>query len=109
MGNTSALWERARRIQGRALAQGGVKAVAAHLDYTMRTFSQAGPGQDRNAALKESTTASYRVDVHGIRESVQPEVVKMVAYLADIAKAEALTFIGEREEGLRLVERHLSP
>ena len=48
-----------------------------------------------------------KIDLEVSRQNASREANQLITYIVDMAKAEALDCLGEREEGVRLVERYL--
>ena len=47
------------------------------------------------------------IDLAGLIENAQGAVTKQVAYMVDMAKADALDLLGENRQALELVDRHV--
>ena len=47
------------------------------------------------------------IDLAGLIESVQEVAEEQVAYMVDMAKADALDLLGETRQAFELVERHV--
>jgi hypothetical protein len=58
-------------------------------------------------AMFNDEVASEKMNLEMLRQSAGKAVVQQIAYLVDMAKAEALDAMGEEQEGLKLVERYL--
>ena len=61
-------------------------------------MSETGEGQDE---------PPLTIDRTGLVEAVRQAVVDQVAYLVDMAKAEALDILGETRQAVELVDRHV--
>ena len=60
-----------------------------------------------NDSCSRETEQGYSIDLEQVRKSAGKKTTEQTAYLVDIAKAEALDALGEREAGIRLAERYL--
>ena len=63
-----------------------------------RLLSETRDGEDKSPLT---------IDPAGLIESVQGPTREQVAYLVDIAKAEALELLGESRQAFALVDRHV--
>ena len=55
----------------------------------------------------ERRSSPLLIDLAGLNENVQEAVNEQVAYMVDMAKADALEVLGETKQALELVDRHV--
>ncbi|MDO8567181.1 MAG: hypothetical protein Q7R57_00530, partial [Dehalococcoidales bacterium] len=60
-----------------------------------------------NDSCCEQGQQHLEIDLEEVRKRSIVKVAEQTAYLVDMAKAEALDALGEREAGIRLAERYL--
>ena len=63
-----------------------------------RMLNETGDGQDES---------SLTLDLAGLVENVQGAAREHIAYMVDMAKADALELLGETRGALELVDRHV--
>lgn len=82
------------------------EGVAAEINGLQRPPVHREEG-DGVAGRSGEPAVSYRVDLEAARRSARGAVPETVSCLVDMAKAEALSTLGDRAAALALVERHL--
>jgi len=73
-------------------------ALAGDIERLERLLNETGDGQDES---------SLKIDLPGLIESVQRAAMEQVAYMVDMAKADALDLLGESRQAFELVDRHV--
>ena len=73
-------------------------ALAGDIERLEGLSIETGGGQDESPLT---------IDLAGLIESVQGSIGEQVAYLVDMAKAEALDLLGETHQAFELVDRHV--
>ena len=73
-------------------------ALADDMERLERLLYETGDGQDESP---------LSIDQTGLFEAVREAVVDQVAYMVDMAKADALDLLGETRLELELVDRHV--
>ena len=74
------------------------EALAGDIERSERLLMETGDGQDESPLT---------IDLAGLVETVQGSAREQVAYLVDMAKADALDLLGETRQAFELVERHV--
>ena len=74
------------------------RALAGDIERLERLMDQTGDGQEESMLT---------IDLAGSFESVQGAAREQVAYMVDMAKAEALELLGETRQAYDLVDRHV--
>ena len=74
------------------------EALAGGIERLERLLIQTGDGQDESPLT---------IDLAGLIENVQGAAREQVAYLVDMAKADALDLLGETRQAFELVDRHV--
>ena len=72
--------------------------LAGDIERLERLLGDTGDGQDESLLT---------IDMTGLIESAQGAAKGQVAYLVDMAKADALDLLGENRRALELVDRHV--
>ena len=73
-------------------------ALAGDIERSERLLMEPGEGQNQSPLT---------IDLAGLVETVQGSAREQVAYLVDMAKADALDLLGETRQAFELVERHV--
>ena len=73
-------------------------ALAGDIERSERLLMETGEGQNQSPLT---------MDLAGLVETVQGSAREQVAYLVDMAKADALDLLGETRQAFELVERHV--
>ena len=73
-------------------------ALAGDIERSERLLIEPGEGQNQSPLT---------IDLAGLVETVQGSAKEQVAYLVDMAKADALDLLGETRQAFELVERHV--
>ncbi len=60
-----------------------------------------------NSAFADEESFYKPLDLEAIRNNAYQETSRVLAYIVDMAKAEALDCLGEREAGVKLVEKYV--
>ncbi len=60
-----------------------------------------------NGTGDEQQASDIKVDLPELNENVQGAAKGQVAYLVDVAKADALEMLGENQKAVELVDRHI--
>jgi hypothetical protein len=60
-----------------------------------------------NEVFADMMALNKPIDLESLHQNANQEVSRVMAYIVDMAKAEALDCLGEREAGVKLVERYL--
>ncbi len=74
------------------------ESLAAEPDYLARLVVETKDGQDE---------PPLTIDLAALIEGVEGAAREQVAYLVDMAKANALDFLGEPENAVKMVERYV--
>ena len=74
------------------------EALAGDIERSERLLIEPGEGQNQSPLT---------IDLAGLVETVQGSAREQVAYLVDMAKADALDLLGETRQAFELVERHV--
>ena len=74
------------------------EALAVDIERSERLLIEPGEGQNQSPLT---------IDLAGLVETVQGSAREQVAYLVDMAKADALDLLGETRQAFELVERHV--
>ena len=74
------------------------EALAGDIERSERLLIEPGEGQNQSPLT---------IDLAGLVETVQGSAREQVAYLVDMAKADALDLLGETSQAFELVERHV--
>ena len=74
------------------------EALAGDIERSERLLMETGDGQDESPLT---------IDLAGLVETVQGSAREQVAFLVDMAKADALDLLGETRQAFELVERHV--
>ena len=74
------------------------EALAGDIERSERLLMEPGEGQNQSPLT---------IDLAGLVETVQGSAREQVAYLVDMAKADALDLLGETRQAFELVERHV--
>ena len=74
------------------------EALAEDIERLERLLIETGNGQDESPLT---------IDLEGLIESVQGAAREQVAYVVDMAKADALDLLGETRQAFELVDRHV--
>ena len=74
------------------------EALAGDIERSERLLIEPGEGQNQSPLT---------IDLAGLVETVQGSAKEQVAYLVDMAKADALDLLGETRQAFELVERHV--
>ena len=74
------------------------EALARDLEQLEKLLIKPGGDQDESP---------LSLDLAGLIEQVQGSVIEQVAYMVDMAKADALDLLGENRQALELVDRHV--
>ena len=74
------------------------EALAGDIERSERLLIEPGGGQDESPLT---------IDLAGLVETVQGSAREQVAFLVDMAKADALDLLGETRQAFELVERHV--
>ena len=74
------------------------EALAGDIERSERLLMETGEGQNQSPLT---------MDLAGLVETVQGSAREQVAYLVDMAKADALDLLGETRQAFELVERHV--
>ena len=74
------------------------EALARDIDQLEKLLIETGGDQDASPLI---------IDLPGLIESVQGVAKVQVAYMVDMAKADALELLGETRGALELVDRHV--
>ena len=74
------------------------EALAGDIERSERLLMETGDGQDESPLT---------IDLAGLVETVQGSAREQVAFLVDMAKADALDLLGETRPAFELVERHV--
>ena len=74
------------------------EALAGDIERSERLLIETGEGQNQSPLT---------IDLAGLVETVQGSAREQVAYLVDMAKADALDLLGETRQAFELVERHV--
>ena len=74
------------------------EALAADIERSERLLIEPGEGQNQSPLT---------IDLAGLVETVQGSAKEQVAYLVDMAKADALDLLGETRQAFELVDRHV--
>ena len=74
------------------------EALAGDIERSERLLMETGDGQNQSPLT---------IDLAGLVETVQGSAKEQVAYLVDMAKADALDLLGETSQAFELVERHV--
>ena len=74
------------------------EALAGDIERSERLLMEPGEGQNQSPLT---------IDLAGLVETVQGSAREQVAYLVDMAKADALDLLGETRQAFGLVERHV--
>ena len=74
------------------------EALAGDIERSERLLMEPGEGQNQSPLT---------IDLAGMVETVQGSAREQVAYLVDMAKADALDLLGETRQAFELVERHV--
>ena len=72
--------------------------LAGDLERLERLLAEAEDGQDES---------SLTVDLAGLMENVGEAATEQIAYLVDLAKADALEILGENRQALEFVDRRV--
>ena len=72
--------------------------LAGDIERLERLLSETGDGQDESPLT---------IDLAGLIENAQGTASGQVAYMVDMAKADALELLGETQKAFELVERHV--
>ena len=73
-------------------------ALAGDIDRLKSALTESADGQDESPLT---------IDLAGLIESAQGAARAQVAYMEDMAKAEALDLLGETRQALELVDRYV--
>jgi len=60
-----------------------------------------------NETGDEQTASRLKIDLAGLIENVQGAAKGQVAFMVDLAKADALVLLGENRQAFELVDRHV--
>ena len=60
-----------------------------------------------NETGDEQTASRLKIDLAGLIENVQGAAKGQVAFMVDMAKADALVLLGENRQAFELVDRHV--
>ena len=60
-----------------------------------------------NKSVADRLDNGSQLDLQAIRQCADKPTIRQMAYIVDMAKAEALDSLGEGEEGVKLVERYV--
>ena len=74
------------------------EALARDLEQLEKLLIKTGGDQDESP---------LSLDLAGLIEQVQGSVIEQVAYMVDMAKADALELLGETRQAFELVDRHV--
>ena len=74
------------------------EALAGDIERSERLLIEPGEGQNQSPLT---------IDLAGLVETVQGSAKEQVAYLVDMAKADALDLLGETRQAFELVDRHV--
>ena len=74
------------------------ESLAGDIGCLERLLVETGDGQDES---------QLTIDLAGLNDNVQVAAEGQVAYLVDMAKADALDLLGETGQALDLVDRHI--
>ena len=74
------------------------EALAGDIERSERLLMEPGEGQNQSPLT---------IDLAGLVETVQGSAREQVAYLVDMAKADALDLLGETRQAFELVDRHV--
>ena len=74
------------------------ETLAGDIESLERLLIETGDGQDESPLV---------IDLAGLIESVQGAAREQVAYMVDMAKADALDLLGETRQAFELVDRHV--
>ena len=74
------------------------EALAEDIERSERLLIEPGEGQDQSPLT---------IDLAGLVETVQGSDREQVAYLVDMAKADALDLLGETRQAFELIDRHV--
>ncbi len=74
------------------------EALAGDIERSERLLMETGDGQNQSPLT---------IDLAGLVETVQGSAREQVAFLVDMAKADALDLLGETRQAFELVERHV--
>jgi len=72
--------------------------LAGSIEHIERLINDTGGGRDES---------SLTIDLAGLVENVQGAAKEQVAYIVDMAKADALDLLGETRQAFDLVDRHV--
>ena len=73
-------------------------ALAAEFERLEKMLNETADGDDESPLT---------IDLVGLTESVEETAKVQVAYMVDMAKADALDLLGESRQALELVDRHV--
>ena len=74
------------------------EALAGEIERLETLLIETGDGQDESPLT---------IDLAGLTENVQRAVSEQVAYMVDMAKADALDLLGDTRQAFDLVDRHV--
>ncbi len=74
------------------------EALAGDIERLESLLTKTGDGQDE---------PPLTIDLAGLIENVQDAAREQVAYMVDMAKADALELLGETRQAFELVDRHV--